>query len=52
MTQSRGKLFVFEGPDGVGKSALAEWFKTHLQESGTKSTGASAIKCCYAVFEC
>ena len=37
MTQSRGKLFVFEGPDGVGKSTLAEWFETHLQESGTKS---------------
>ena len=37
MTQSRGKLFIFEGPDGVGKSTLAEWFKTHLQESGIRA---------------
>ena len=37
MTQSSGKLFIFEGPDGVGKSTLAEWFKNHLQESGISS---------------
>ena len=38
MTLSRGKLFVFEGPDGVGKSSLAKWFKTNLQESGIKAS--------------
>lgn len=29
-----GKLYVFEGPDGVGKSTLADWFAAHLRESG------------------
>lgn len=33
-----GKLIVFEGPDGVGKSSLAGWFTTHLLESGTRCT--------------
>jgi dTMP kinase len=33
-----GKLIVFEGPDGVGKSSLAQWFATHLQESGIRCT--------------
>ena len=28
------KLYVFEGPDGVGKSTLADWFASHLRESG------------------
>jgi thymidylate kinase len=28
-----GKLYVFEGADGVGKSTLAEWFASHLRES-------------------
>lgn len=31
-----GKLYVFEGPDGVGKSTLAEWFASHLRESGVR----------------
>jgi len=34
----RGKLFVFEGPDGVGKSTLAQWFATHLENAGNRST--------------
>lgn len=33
-----GKLVVFEGPDGVGKSSLAQWFATHLQNSGIRCT--------------
>jgi dTMP kinase len=33
-----GKLIVFEGPDGVGKSSLAQWCATHLQDSGTQCT--------------
>ena len=33
-----GKLYVFEGPDGVGKSTLAQWFASHLQESGYACT--------------
>ncbi len=32
-----GKLYVFEGPDGVGKSTLADWFAAHLRESGIRS---------------
>jgi thymidylate kinase len=32
-----GKLYVFEGPDGAGKSTLAEWFATHLRESRIRS---------------
>lgn len=35
---TRGKLYVFEGPDGVGKSTLAQWFASHLQESGIACT--------------
>jgi thymidylate kinase len=31
-----GKLYVFEGPDGVGKSTLADWFAEHLRESGSR----------------
>jgi dTMP kinase len=31
-----GKLYVFEGPDGVGKSTLADWFASHLRESGIR----------------
>jgi thymidylate kinase len=31
-----GKLYVFEGPDGVGKTTLAEWFVLHLRESGIR----------------
>jgi len=30
---AKGKLYVFEGPDGVGKSTLAEWFASHLHQS-------------------
>ena len=33
----RGRLFVFEGPDGVGKSTLANWFLTHLRNSGRQA---------------
>ena len=33
-----GKLFVFEGPDGVGKSTLAQWFTTHLENCGNRCT--------------
>ena len=36
--QNLGKLFVFEGPDKVGKSTLAQWFATHLQNSGIRCT--------------
>lgn len=32
-----GKLYIFEGPDGVGKSTLAEWFASCLRESGIRS---------------
>jgi thymidylate kinase len=31
-----GKLYVFEGPDGVGKSTLADWFASHLRQSGIR----------------
>ena len=31
-----GKLYVFEGPDGAGKSTLAEWLSSHLRESGIR----------------
>jgi dTMP kinase len=31
-----GKLYVFEGPDGVGKSALADWFASRLREFGIR----------------
>ena len=31
-----GKLYVFEGPDGVGKSTLADWFLSYLRESGIR----------------
>ena len=34
----KGRLFVFEGPDGVGKTTLAEWFLSQLQLSGCEST--------------
>lgn len=30
-----GELFVFEGPDGVGKTSLSEAFRNHLAASGT-----------------
>ena len=30
-----GKLYVFEGPDGVGKSELSSRFATMLNEKGT-----------------
>jgi dTMP kinase len=36
--QNLGKLFVFEGPDGVGKSTLAQWFATHLENAGNRCT--------------
>jgi len=31
-----GRLYVFEGPDGVGKSALADWFASHLRAFGIR----------------
>ncbi len=30
----KGRLFIFEGPDGVGKSTLAKMLQTHLQADG------------------
>jgi thymidylate kinase len=33
--QTAGRLYVFEGPDGVGKSELSARFTRMLQESGT-----------------
>lgn len=35
MTRS-GKLFVFEGPDGVGKTTLSKWFAEYLRTQGGK----------------
>lgn len=32
--QHRGRLFVFEGPDGSGKTALAQGFVKHLRSLG------------------
>ncbi|MGN6369022.1 MAG: nucleotide kinase domain-containing protein [Phycisphaerae bacterium] len=34
MANKAGKLYVFEGPDGVGKSTLATWFSECLRERG------------------
>ena len=34
MASTIGRLFVFEGPDGVGKTALAGLFAERLRESG------------------
>ena len=31
---AQGRLIVFEGPDGVGKSTLAEQLTVHLREAG------------------
>jgi dTMP kinase len=31
---THGNLFVFEGPDGVGKSTLSTQFTAHLRETG------------------
>lgn len=31
-----GKLFVFEGPDGVGKTTLSQWFAEILRSQGTR----------------
>ena len=36
MTQQPGQLFVFEGADGVGKSALSKSFAARLRESGIR----------------
>lgn len=36
--RTQGKLFVFEGADGVGKSTIAEWFASHLRQSGADCT--------------
>jgi dTMP kinase len=32
-----GDLFVFEGPDGVGKTTLSRWFTKTLRKRGTRS---------------
>jgi len=32
-----GKLFVFEGPDGVGKTTLSKWFAKTLRSQGVCS---------------
>jgi thymidylate kinase len=34
--QDRGRLIVFEGPDGVGKSTLSRAFADHLREHGSR----------------
>ena len=32
-----GRLYVFEGPDGVGKTTLATMLSKHLSNSGTRN---------------
>ena len=34
--EQRGNLYVFEGPDGVGKSTLSKWFAKRLRGSGRR----------------
>lgn len=36
MKQERGKLYVFEGPDKVGKTTLAHLLVDHLEDKGEK----------------
>jgi thymidylate kinase len=32
----RGLLYVFEGPDGVGKTTLSSWYAKHLESKGKR----------------
>jgi thymidylate kinase len=37
ITTKTGRLIVFEGPDGVGKSTLAQWFTERLLAKGEQA---------------
>jgi thymidylate kinase len=37
----RGLLYVFEGPDGVGKTTLSKWFAKYLEAEGTNISWSS-----------
>lgn len=39
--KKRGDLYVFEGPDGVGKSTLSKWFADHLKSTGRRAVWSS-----------
>lgn len=39
--KKRGDLYVFEGPDGVGKSTLSKWFAGHLKSTGRRVVWSS-----------
>lgn len=40
--KKRGDLYVFEGPDGVGKSTLSKWFADHLKSTGRRVVWSSS----------